>query len=337
MPQPRRVKAADVAREAEVSTATVSYVLNKTPGQTISETTAQRVREAARRLGYVGNPAAQTLARGKSNFVLLDMSDFVTQESATLAAAPLLTKLRNEGYEPFMTWWPDGLDGFTRADRMVRFARATSPEAVISVLPLPEELQTSLRSVGARSISSIAKGPEDLAPALSMSAKTQVEYLAERGHTHALYVASTQPALDHVVELRDRVGAQTAAAHGMAWTALPRYESVPELAESIVTAMKDHPKATAIAAYNDTDALAALFALHMLQVEIPTRMAVIGIDNDRFADLSYPKLTSVSFDFDLSEADPGVLTAAIESEGRTGVVRDYHRIIRPRVHVRESA
>src|SRR5690625_3238991 len=104
MPQPRRVKAADVAREAEVSTATVSYVLNKTPGQTISETTAQRVREAARRLGYVGNPAAQTLARGKSNFVLLDMSDFVTQESATLAAAPILTKLRNEGYEPFMTW-----------------------------------------------------------------------------------------------------------------------------------------------------------------------------------------------------------------------------------------
>lgn len=312
-------------------------MLNKTPGQKISDATVERVREAAQQLGYVGNPAAQTLARGKSNFVLVDMSDFVTQESATLAAAPILTKVRNVGYEPFMTWWPDGLDGSTRSDRMVRFAQATSPEAIISVFPLPDDLQTSLHSLGVRSISSVVEAPEDLAPTLSMSTRTQTEYLAERGHAHVLYVASTLPAIDHVVELRNKMGAETAAAHGMEWTALPRYASVPELAESITAAMEEHPSATAIAAYNDNDALSALFALHMRQVEIPTRMAVIGIDNDRFADLCYPKLTSVSFDFDLTPVDPDVFTTAIEGKGRTGLIRDYHQIVRPHVHVRESA
>src|SRR5699024_11727368 len=77
MPQPRRVKAADVAREAEVSTATVSYVLNKTPGQKVSAATAERVREAARRLGYVGNGAGQTLARATPHFAHLATSGSV--------------------------------------------------------------------------------------------------------------------------------------------------------------------------------------------------------------------------------------------------------------------
>ena len=48
----RRVTSADVAREAGVSRATVSYVLNDTPHQTIPEATRQRVLDAAARLGY---------------------------------------------------------------------------------------------------------------------------------------------------------------------------------------------------------------------------------------------------------------------------------------------
>src|SRR5699024_9417061 len=153
----------DVAEEAGVSTATVSYVLNETPGQKISETTANRVRNAAKRLGYVTNPAAQMLARGKSHFVVVDMSDFITPESAAHAAVPILDKVRGVGYEPFMTWWPDdGPPGFGRNDLLLRFARATSPQAIISVAPLPETLQESLRSQGVRSLSSVANSLEDL-------------------------------------------------------------------------------------------------------------------------------------------------------------------------------
>ena len=48
----RRVTSADVAHEAGVSRATVSYVLNDTPHQKIPEHTRRRVLEAAARLGY---------------------------------------------------------------------------------------------------------------------------------------------------------------------------------------------------------------------------------------------------------------------------------------------
>src|SRR3712207_4059041 len=66
----RRVTSADVAREAGVSRATVSYVLNDTPHQTIPEATRHRVLEAAARLGYTPSAAATALRRGRSDVVL---------------------------------------------------------------------------------------------------------------------------------------------------------------------------------------------------------------------------------------------------------------------------
>ena len=47
-----RATVRDVAAAAGVSQATVSYVLNDTPGQKISEPTRRRVLDAVARLGY---------------------------------------------------------------------------------------------------------------------------------------------------------------------------------------------------------------------------------------------------------------------------------------------
>lgn len=64
IPSTRRATAADIARAVGVSRATVGYVLNDTPGQTISQATRERVLESARRLGYRPRAAAQALASG---------------------------------------------------------------------------------------------------------------------------------------------------------------------------------------------------------------------------------------------------------------------------------
>src|SRR3954452_6598558 len=71
-----RVTATDVAKEAGVSQATVSYVLNDTPGQTIPEATRQRVREAMGRLGYTPHGAARALRLGRSDAVLFVLPDW---------------------------------------------------------------------------------------------------------------------------------------------------------------------------------------------------------------------------------------------------------------------
>ena len=70
------VTSADVARESGVSRTTVSYVLNGTPGTSISDATRQRVLEAAARLGYAPSAAARTLRSGRSDLVLCLLPDW---------------------------------------------------------------------------------------------------------------------------------------------------------------------------------------------------------------------------------------------------------------------
>src|SRR3954447_18722682 len=74
--RPRRPTGADVARQAGLSRATVSYVLNDTAHQPIPERTRQRVLAAAAELGYTPSAAARTLSSGRSDLVLLLLPDW---------------------------------------------------------------------------------------------------------------------------------------------------------------------------------------------------------------------------------------------------------------------
>lgn len=65
----RRITIKEVAQAAGVSIATVSYVLNNTPGQSISEDTRKKVFQTANLLGYECNVMAKYLASGKTNTV----------------------------------------------------------------------------------------------------------------------------------------------------------------------------------------------------------------------------------------------------------------------------
>lgn len=65
----KRVTLKDIARAADVTTATVSYVINNTPGQSIAAETRERVLRAARELNYVPNSAARALRRRRSGCV----------------------------------------------------------------------------------------------------------------------------------------------------------------------------------------------------------------------------------------------------------------------------
>lgn len=62
----RNISSKDVAREAGVSQATVSYVLNDVPGIKIKPETRQAVLEAAKRLNYLPNLSARSMRLKKS-------------------------------------------------------------------------------------------------------------------------------------------------------------------------------------------------------------------------------------------------------------------------------
>ncbi len=65
----KRISAQDVADHAGVSRTTVSFVLNNTPGKSISEDTRQRVLRAASELGYIPNEDARRLAMMRASSI----------------------------------------------------------------------------------------------------------------------------------------------------------------------------------------------------------------------------------------------------------------------------
>src|SRR5699024_9093197 len=78
------VRLSDVAKDAGVSLATASRVLNgssRVPGKAVAE----KVQAAAAKLGYVPNAQAQALARSRSGLIGLVVHDIADPYFATIA------------------------------------------------------------------------------------------------------------------------------------------------------------------------------------------------------------------------------------------------------------
>ncbi|MFB7891843.1 LacI family DNA-binding transcriptional regulator [Microbacterium sp. NPDC056044] len=299
MPAPKkRPTAADVARLSGVSTATVSYVLNRTAGQTIPEATRDRVLAAARELGYVPSAVAQALARGTSRAVILDFSDLPYGERAADVLRVFATALRESGYIPVVNFLADGDEehGFVR-----RMAAVLAPAAVITVTPLADPTRALIESPECRVISLLSTR-EALLESVAAAAAMQVRYLAERGHTVIGYRGSAVPELAEFSEARRRRAHDEAERLGLELHDLGAGTDHSDVLERLARTARP---VTAIAAYNDEVAAALLGALHDGGHRVPDDIAVMGVDDLPLAEHLLPSLTTIRFgpDDDVAAAD----------------------------------
>ena len=77
----KRATIRDVAREAGVSVATVSYVLNNRPNQKISDDTKKKVLQIANLLQYSPSFAAKQLTTGKSNIIGIQIGRYALRNT----------------------------------------------------------------------------------------------------------------------------------------------------------------------------------------------------------------------------------------------------------------
>lgn len=94
----KNVTVKDIARLAGVSTATVSYVLNNNPNQTISEETAGRVREAVKALHYVPNNLAKSLRKQRTECIGIALGKNLTTLRVASTLQGIRRTLEKEGY-----------------------------------------------------------------------------------------------------------------------------------------------------------------------------------------------------------------------------------------------
>ena len=330
-PQPRqaanRVTSADVARLAGVSRATVSYVLNQTPGQTISTDTRSRVLDAAARLGYAPSAAARALRTGRSEVVLCLLPDWPIGPEVGSMLGNLSTALARHG----LTFV---VHPGNREDRPIsEIWKAITPAAVIAFTEFSAAEMAAMRSAGVALVVALAGRGRAQGRALAVPqelvGRRQAEYLAAVGHTRLGYAFPDDERLRFFAE--PRLAGVRAACHDdhLAGPAVETVALDPDQAAAACRRWHDDG-ITAVCAYNDEVALAVLSGCRRLGLAVPADLAVIGVDDIPPARLAAPALTTVTTDqTEIATHLAATVVAAVG--GRSGPalpVADVVRVVR---------
>ncbi len=289
----RRVTAKDVARLSGVSAATVSYVLNNSPGQTIPEATRERVRAAAVELSYVPSAAAASLRRGHSRTVLV-----VTERAlAGYVTEPFLRAISERLVESELV---PIVYSMVSDEVLLALVREIRPFGVIAPMIVEPSLLDSLAEAGVPHV--YASGRTDLQvrrPWEERIGAAQARHLIERGSSRIVYAkpvtgAPRLPMAD-ARELGarsecERLGKSVAPA-----VHLPR--DVEDAVAVLDEVLRAEPNATlGICAFDDEVAAVAVAAARRLGRSIPHDLKIIGVDDNPFGALLDPPLTTVSVD-----------------------------------------
>lgn len=285
-PAARRVTSADVARAAGVSRATVSYVLNDTPRQTISAETRTRVLEAAAGLGYAPSAAARTLRTGRSDVVLCLLPDWPIGNEVGAMLGNLSTELARQG----LTFV---VHPGNREDRPItEIWKAITPAAVIAFADFSADEIAAMRASGVVLVAALLGQDRQLSVPQELLGHRQAAHLAAAGHTRLGYA---WPDDDRVRIFAEPRLAGVRAACAATELPEPLVETVPLDPTAAAAAVRRWQDAgvTAVCAYNDEVALAVLAGVRRAG---GARPAVIGVDDIPAARLAEPALTTVLTD-----------------------------------------
>lgn len=103
-----KVTMKDIAKELNLSLATVSYVLNHSEKEKISHDTRFKVLETAKRMGYVPNQTAKSLAKSRSNLIgiIVNLSKTASshcRQQALDLACELQKQIYGTGYDTILS------------------------------------------------------------------------------------------------------------------------------------------------------------------------------------------------------------------------------------------
>ena len=281
----------DVAREANVSVATVSRVLNGSGP--VSAETRHRIREVAGRLRYVPHGGARSLITSKTHTLGVLLPDLHGEFFSEVIRGMEETAQRS-GFHLLITRSCADKHGIETAMRAMRGrvdgVVAMSPDLdAESLLNIPATLPVVL-------LCSVSRGNEldSLTIDNCRGARDMVRHLISLGHRRIAIIKGAPRNYDAAERLRGyRLALREAGVTpdrslelDGGFTEAGGYAAALELIEV-------DPRPTAIFAANDSMAIGALSALRESGVQVPEAIAVTGFDDIPLARYMDPPLSTV--------------------------------------------
>jgi LacI family transcriptional regulator len=298
------VTMSDIAARAGTSVAAVSVTLNGAKSKTlrISDSTRERIEQAARELGYRRNPVAGALATGRSKVIglmLPYMRHFADQDPFFSTVAMGVTAGASSlGYNVMLYSAAGEYEGARAAamiDRRIDGLILVSPPESTPIFDECRKLKMPVVTLmGDHLWTDLTVDSDDLA-----GGRVATRHLVALGHRRIAHLAGRDSVVTAAPRLKGyRVELE---ANGI--------EFVPELLRpgefdratsygSTMQLMKlpAEKRPTAIFAANDLSAHGAIEAIQDAGYRVPEDVAVVGYDDTWYATVPKPALTSVHVD-----------------------------------------
>ncbi|WP_426569814.1 LacI family DNA-binding transcriptional regulator [Streptomyces canus] len=301
----------DVAQAAGVSQAAVSLVLGDKWRGRVSETTAERVREAARDLGYRPNLAARHLRLGRTRTVLLVVPALTTEFFAGVYTGAARVAA-DHGFGVVLYPSPEGVgparDPFASAQAALDgvIASSMAADALTAIrgdqLPLVMLDSDPRGSLGAATVNlDIADGARQVA-----------DHLLGLGHRNFLHLAADVPSWTFEVRAHE-LAARIRAVPGTSLRTAHTPMSIEGALAAAETALAAPPRPTAVVCDDDKLAAGVYKAARRLGLRVPDDLSVTGVDDIALAAALDPELTTVRLDAELfGERGMQALLAVLE-------------------------
>jgi len=289
---------ADVARQAGVSIATVSRVINSTAP--VSEDTARRVWAAAETLRYEINHVAKSLRQGVTHTVAVIVGDLGNPFYADFIKGVELAAQRAR-FSVMVCTSPSEDEGAQRQVQMLLSKRVDG--VIMWGWCLAADYVERLLSAGTR-VLGIELQPDRPAGTRSLS----VDFRTGMGDVVAHLVSLGHRNIAYLWDRRDRPASpesrffcfrEAISQHGLQfrdeWIAVATGGQRPEIGQAAVLDLLHRAsEVTAVVCHNDLLALGALQAAKQAGFRVPERLSVVGVDDIFTARFTDPPLTTLA-------------------------------------------
>lgn len=334
----------EVAGESGFSVTTVSMVLNNGAGVgRISQRTKNRIWEVARRLGYRPNLHARSLRSNRSQTLGVMVFD-LTDPYCTQILRGIQNHIRPSGLFPIVTDLQDDRAQFQPCLDMLQGRRVEGIISIANPLYLDSKL---LSEFSERQIPAVVIGRElSNVPVSSVvvdnaaGTRLAIQHLYDLGHSKMAFIKGPEILVDSfqrwqgLENFAHEVGLQLdpnliLEIQGRNSTFREAYELTEELMR------RSH--FTALIAFDDLSACAAIRALTKARRRVPEDCSVVGFDDIPSAAFYNPPLTTVHQQLELqgslgAEMVEQLIRAAVEQQ----TIPPKHRKVVPKLIVRDS-
>jgi DNA-binding LacI/PurR family transcriptional regulator len=330
----KRPTIADVARQAGVTKAAVSFALNGQPG--VSAATRERILAIADEVGFKPSSAARALSDGRSGAFGL----VIDKPARTLGIEPYFTQLisgiqdelsqrhvmllfthaedQAAEIEMYRTWWAQRrVDGVFIVDLQVRDRRV----AVLEELGMPAVVVGTPRGAGRLP----AVWQDDRAATAIL-----VGHLAGLGHQRIARVGGF-PRYWHS-KLRTDALARVANAAGIEVVSVTADYTAEHGVEATRALLGAAQPPTAILYDNDVMAVAALSAAQRAGLAVPGDLSIIAWGDSALCELVHPSVTALRWD----TVEAGAQAARLLNLAVDGAEVGSYQEGPPQLMVRES-